>query len=226
MPGPHRKAGTSGRVTSVTIGNMPGRQIIVYDKRHEVIQKKKGFWWEIWNDARRRESRPQLNPNEKEASQVWRVELRAGKKHLKDRWGITTWEDFDNKLGDLYLRAISDIRYITEAPDTNRARWPNHPLWDVVRNEVSGDLFEMASGVGPGVIKEILRNDLCEMLSHQIVGLSASLGSALGLGEDAASEIPEIVARDLEMYLEERPKDFARKMERAGSRYVFLDERN
>lgn len=44
-----RSNGKSGRFTSVTIGKMPGRQVIIYDKRREVIDKKKPIWWEIWN---------------------------------------------------------------------------------------------------------------------------------------------------------------------------------
>ncbi len=44
-----RIAGTSGRVTGVTVGGMPRRQVTVYDKRLEVIQKMKPAWWEIWN---------------------------------------------------------------------------------------------------------------------------------------------------------------------------------
>jgi hypothetical protein len=43
----------SQRVTFVTIGSMPRRQVIVYDKRDEVIAKHKVHWWEIWNAGRR-----------------------------------------------------------------------------------------------------------------------------------------------------------------------------
>jgi hypothetical protein len=41
--------GKSGRFTSVTAGKMPGRQVIIYDKRREVIDKNKPLWWDIWN---------------------------------------------------------------------------------------------------------------------------------------------------------------------------------
>lgn len=48
-PDPMVRHGTSGRVTSVTVGKMPNRQVIVYDKRKEVIARRKVHWWEIWN---------------------------------------------------------------------------------------------------------------------------------------------------------------------------------
>jgi hypothetical protein len=44
-----RSAGRSGRFTSVTVGKMPGRQVIVYDKREEVLTKRKLEWPFIWD---------------------------------------------------------------------------------------------------------------------------------------------------------------------------------
>jgi hypothetical protein len=83
--------GRSGRVTSVTVGKMPGRQVIVYDKRAEVIARHKPGWWEIWNAERLRVGQPPLNQDDPTECRVWRVELRAGKHHLNERWGIRTW---------------------------------------------------------------------------------------------------------------------------------------
>lgn len=52
--------GKSGRTTSVTLGKMPNRQVIVYDKRAEVIARSKTYWWAIWNDTLRRQGLPTL----------------------------------------------------------------------------------------------------------------------------------------------------------------------
>ena len=52
--------GKSGRTTSVTLGKMPNRQVIVYDKRAEVIARSKTYWWAIWNDTLRRHGLPLL----------------------------------------------------------------------------------------------------------------------------------------------------------------------
>lgn len=51
------------------------------------------------------------------------MELRAYKRHLKDTWGVTSWSDFDDKLGDIYAKMVADIRYTDPTSDTNRARW-------------------------------------------------------------------------------------------------------
>ena len=109
-PDPMVRHGTSGRVTSVTVGKMPNRQVIVYDKRKEVIARRKVHWWEIWNACLAHRGEPPLDPKDREGSQVWRVELRAGKSHLKKRWGGKTWADLDDKLGSLLLKTLDEVR--------------------------------------------------------------------------------------------------------------------
>jgi hypothetical protein len=86
--------GKSGRITSVTVGKMPARQVIVYDKRAEAIAHRKTHWWEIWNRALATRGLPLLEPaGDRSACAVWRVEMRAGKDLLKDRWGIRDWAE-------------------------------------------------------------------------------------------------------------------------------------
>src|SRR4029077_1301274 len=89
------------RLESVTIGKMPGRQIIVYDKRREVVEKRKLLWFRVWG----------IDPHDTSV-QVWRVEMRAGKKELKGRWQIRTFDDVDRAIGDVFLQALVDVRYI------------------------------------------------------------------------------------------------------------------
>jgi hypothetical protein len=103
--------GKSGRVTSVTIGGTRNRQVIVYDKRAEVIARGKSYWWDIWNHTIRTCKTAEngscdvpngyITPNPDFAREncVWRVEFRAGKNLLKDRWGIRTWKQFFELFG-------------------------------------------------------------------------------------------------------------------------------
>src|SRR5206468_1118150 len=138
--------GRSGSVSSVTVGKMPGQQVIVYDKRSEVIAKRKVGWWEIWNATRIRSGAEGLQPDDPAVSRVWRVELRAGKSHLKDRWNIRTWADLDARLGDMVACILNAVRYTRPTPqDSNRSRWLDHDLWQLVRRETQSDLFEMQS---------------------------------------------------------------------------------
>jgi hypothetical protein len=83
--------GKSGRVTSVTIGGPRNRQVIVYDKRAEVIARGKSYWWDIWNHTIRTCKTAKNgscdglteyltpNPDFARENRVWRVEFRAGK---------------------------------------------------------------------------------------------------------------------------------------------------
>lgn len=209
--------GVSGRYTSVTVGKMPGRQVIVYDKTREVAARQKAEWLEIWSASLVKQGRAPLAEGER----VHRVELRAGKAYLKDRWGITTWADLDAKLGDLFAAAMADIRYCEPTSDSNRARWPLHPLWEAVAEAVTGDLFEMTSGARPGVVKEVRRAALAQTMSAMILGLLASWSLATGAD---AREVPPAVQSMAEGYIEKQPKDFRAKIDRAAKKYVFILE--
>ncbi len=59
----YKEAGTSGRTTSVTVGKNPNRQLIIYDKRAEVLTKRKDHWLEVWNLKRKREGKVTQPPD-------------------------------------------------------------------------------------------------------------------------------------------------------------------
>ena len=160
--------GRSGRVESITIGKNPNRQVVIYDKRAEVIAKDKGYWWPIWNDALARQGLPPLNPKDRDSSAVWRVELRAYKRHLKDTCGVTTWGDLRDKLPGILHAMLADIRYTQPSDDTNRARWPAHPIWDLARDAFSRDMTDLSSMVDPALIDDLLRARSDEVLRAQI----------------------------------------------------------
>ncbi|TNE63409.1 MAG: hypothetical protein EP336_17455 [Rhodobacteraceae bacterium] len=171
-----RSNGKSWRFTSVTVGKMPGRQVTIYDKRLEVTDKRKPIWWDIWNENRRSEGLPPLDPKDRTESRIWRVEVRAGKKIMKDRWGITTWEDFDAKFGDVIAEAFEKIRYCEPDPmDTNRARWPNHAIWDLAKVDADKDLTELRSHVGASAVKEVHKADQIKMILALTLGNCTTL---------------------------------------------------
>ena len=76
---------------------MPGRQICVYDKRREAIEQGKLFWFRLWG----------IDPGY--TANVWRVELRAGKKELR-RWPIRTLADVEASIADVLLSMIRQVR--------------------------------------------------------------------------------------------------------------------
>jgi len=220
---PFRHEGTSGRYNAVTVGKMPGRQIIVYDKRREVIDRSKVAWWEIWNRNLENEGLPPLDPTGRETSQIWRVEIRAGKRHLKDRWGILGWPDLDDRLCDILTGALDDIVYAQPTDDSNRSRWPVHPIWTEVRRIIDGDLIEMKSGVSPDLVREVLRDEKCEQLGSQMRGLSATYATVRGIPPSEADQVPRLVAGDLSRAISENRAGYEKRMSEAAGRYVFLD---
>ncbi|MEP0339345.1 MAG: hypothetical protein ABJ388_11665 [Alphaproteobacteria bacterium] len=222
-PEPLQRHGTSGRVTSVTVGKMPNRQVIVYDKRREVLDRHKVHWWEIWNACRERAGCSPLNPEDRGGSQVWRVEIRAGKECLKKAWGGKKWADLDNHFAALVAGTLKDIRYAVAGDDSNRSRWPDHALWGMVRSVTERDLFEMACEVLPDLVKAVIRKEHIEMTRRQILGLSANFAAGLGIKPDDAQLIPDAVERCLKEDIAMNEHAFAEKIIRASARYQFLE---
>jgi hypothetical protein len=215
--------GRSGRVTSVTVGKMPGRQSIVYDKRAEVIAKHKVGWWEIWNATRSRLGLPLLNPEVRAESRVWRVELRAGKRHLKDRWNIRTWSDLDHRLGDMLAAMMVSIRHTRPCNDLNRSRWPDSVLWLAVRQELEQDLFELRNFSDPDLIKYVQREEQDKLLLAQITGLLISRAAILNLDETELVQFVEHSGGEIAHNIKNDLPRYAAKLTYAAGRYHVID---
>jgi len=214
--------GRSGRVTSVTVGGTRARQIIVYDKRHEVVKKQKNHWWMIWNKARKAQGQPPLSPDTPKA-RIWRVEFRAGKDLLKDRWNIRTWEDLYARLGDLYSETGRVIRYTDPQPgDSNRARWPTHPLWEAARVEINTEHFDMSEGGDPSPVKEVIREQHISVLMKNLFGSTISLAALYGVDTDDLPGFFHKTAGEFEARAISEPDRTARHLQDGKDRYVFV----
>jgi hypothetical protein len=92
-----------------------------YDKIAEIDQQSSKVWfYELWGQDR----------------DVWRIEWQVRKDKLRD-FGIRTFHDLDEFKGDLlkYLGSEHDtLRVKTE--DTNSSRWPFHPLWQDLLDQI------------------------------------------------------------------------------------------
>ncbi|NOD96654.1 hypothetical protein GS610_05475 [Ruegeria sp. HKCCD6228] len=218
-----RSNGKSGQFTSVTVGKMPGRQVIIYDKRREVIDKKKPIWWDIWNTNLEREGLPPLDSSDASQSRVWRIEIRAGKDLLKDRWQIRTWPQFDAMFGDVISEALQKIRYCEPDPDdSNRARWSNHEIWDLVSGSSEDDLQEMRSHIDATNIKHVHRNEQIRLIMTQIAGLGITLAALEDTQESELSDFMESVGGRLAENVQADPERAANKLHEAKNRYRFI----
>jgi hypothetical protein len=201
------------RASSVTVGKMPGRQIIVYDKRHEAIHKQKTFWFDIWGIDRKDFS-----------DAVWRVEIRAGKKHLKN-WNITTFADIGNQIGDLIFHAVKCVRYIIPDSDENVTRLHLDRFWRAVHKEVESALSEHISGVLPGRIlageREVIRQRYISQICSLIPGAMVASGYSEKEAEAKSAELLAELARESQLSSEK----FRDRLARAKSRLHFLREK-
>lgn len=210
------------RIETLTIGTMPGRQIQIYDKRKQSIKKKITHWFEVWGKS------------PKDLEPTWRVEFRAGKKHLKD-WNIRTLVDLIEKAGDMALQAFKDIRYLTDR-ESNVTRSGVHPIWETARNEIVRFLQFARQGAVRGVVRECYKAQKIKQLSAMIVGLSATL-CELHIPRVRREKMLEfdggkdmVMRRLLEFSngaigraIQDEPKELFKKMSRASRKYHFLD---
>lgn len=177
--------GSGNRNTGITFGKMPGRQIIFYSKRTDVMKKRKVEWWPIWNCSLADVGLAPLDPKDPTGSNVWRAEFRAGKKELKDRWKIRTWNDLYDRIGDV-MRTLSDwATYRSPVrTDSNASRWPLDPIWKLAQDTVRDDLIDLTSGVDPEEIKRVIDAEYQRMLEGQIDGLVVAWAAAKGYDSD------------------------------------------
>jgi len=86
----------------------------IYDKIAEILQQSDKVWlYELWGVA----------------ENVWRIEWQVRKEILR-RFGIRSFDDLFGGRGDVlrYLATEHDSLRIPTG-DSNRSRWPLHPLW-------------------------------------------------------------------------------------------------
>ncbi|WP_281023688.1 hypothetical protein [Minwuia sp. IMCC3009] len=201
------------RVESVTIGSMPGRQIIVYDKRTEAIARHKPHWFEVWGVDR---DDPDL--------EVWRVEVRAGKDHLKDAYNIRTLEDFENSIGDVIVNSLEKIRYLaSRQTDSNISRQILHPLWEATQATAKRELLDLRSGLSPDQIRSIEREKAVDIYLKQVFGNAVGCAVAMGWDDDAIGEkLPTLMVEKLKAVFENDPEAFEKAISRTRKRLHFL----
>ena len=211
--------GRSGRVESVTIGKNPNRQVVLYDKRAEVLATNKPYWWPIWDAALAAQGLPPLDPQDRAASSVWRVELRAYKRHLKDTWGVTTWGHLRDALPAILQTALNEVRFTMPTSDSNRARWPDHPLWDLVRHAAAGDLSDLACMVDPAQIDALMKAERDDMLAKQIAGCMLSRAALNGVSEDRLGAYAMACADQIMRDWQGKPEQTRERLAQARVKY-------
>ena len=118
----------------------------IYNKVDEIQEKSAKTWFfDLWGCE----------------ENVWRIEWQVRKEWLR-RFGIRTFIDLDERQGDL-LRLLVNDHTTLRVPnnDTNRSRWPIHPLWRDLQMHV-------ATMKGLGIVREIDREALLKQRETRI----------------------------------------------------------
>ena len=123
----------------------------IYDKSAEIREASAKTWfYALWGGV---------------ADNVWRIEFQVRKDVLK-RFGVRTFQDLFDGSGDV-LRFLVHEHTSLRVPheDTNRSRWPLHPLWTMLQEHV--DTLQ-----AQGVVREV---DADERLLEQLMRLAISV---------------------------------------------------
>ncbi|MDA9207824.1 hypothetical protein N9O61_02955 [Octadecabacter sp.] len=159
----------SNRTTSVTVGKMPGRQVIIYDKTQEVLAHRKFEWHKIWDRALASKGLT------RDHAPIWRVEVRVAKRHLKDNWNVKSWASLYELLPEIFQKLLSDIRYCAPSIDSNRSRWEPHQMWQDVSGLIETDLFNHVSTLSPDEYIEVKREQKIESVAARLEEIKAAL---------------------------------------------------
>jgi hypothetical protein len=217
--------GRSGRTTSVTIGKMPGRQVIVYDKREEVMKRRKHEWPLIWNANLEAAGLPPLDLTDRDTSQIWRVELRLGKDALRKRHDIRGWGSLHEHLQEEMDQLAQDVTLHIPSGDSNRSRWPLHPLWPVAQGAVATRLFAHEARVPPEAVREVDLQAKREELLKMIAALAvSSVYLDFGTPETFQMSLTRLPPR-IVRFLEQHPRGVQERFAEASVKYGPLKSR-
>ena len=180
-------------IETVTMGGKQSRQLCVYNKRAEQVQKRRKEWFELWG------------VDKDDYPAIWRAEFRFGKRFLKD-WNVKTLQDVQDCYGDILADSLLKIRYIERGEDSNLSRAPNHIYWDAVISGFSDMILTATSGITRGRVRAVQREECKAGYMAQIMGLAASL-----------SEVEDFEASNAGM------KDFAKSLNSQILKYIEFD---
>jgi len=127
------------RAETLYIGQRKPLEICIYDKGREINEKSGKTWMvRLWEQNGMGEG---FFPDGERIQHVWRVEIRMRGDFLKDR-GCKNLADVTEHIQQLLTEAIVTRRLTSPTSDSNRWRWPLHPMWTVAYQEV-GELRTM-----------------------------------------------------------------------------------
>lgn len=208
---------------SVRVGSRRGMQLAIYDKRSDVLTKKKPAWWTIWNGNLERLGLPPITADGTKG-RIWRFEFRAGKDYLTQKEGVKTFERLRERGGDVIQKIAAVVRLTQPTEDQTRSRWPDHPAYARVKEALRDGLIEMTSGVAADAVREVIRSELAVQLIAQAAGTGLAYAEAADLGTDNWEVLPDTIGRCIARHVEGYGEALPDRIEKIRNRYRFLDK--
>lgn len=200
------------QLQTITIGSRASCEVQIYNKTDEIIEASGKDWmFEIWGQQ------GGYWPSD-EPEDVWRLEVRMTSDWLKER---------QVKDPDLYFmqeaELIADVLFnrrltLPQASDSNRHRWPLHPLYSLAIEEIGNPKEFLPVG-------RKVTGRRQELVAQQEVIIAGSIRSimVLDIGSNFTEEqIDDCLARLREIMLTDKKHD--KKIERAEYRYSDVEE--
>lgn len=202
-------------INTVRIGEMPGRQAVIYNKTKEITASSKRFWWQIW----------ELDPEkfDKDNYTIWRIEVRAGRDEL-DKWNLKRFEDFETKAGDVIAAILKAIRYTKPYQnDDNRSRWPMDPIWEKAYKTSYKALEAYSSNAIRDNVIRAYKEDVIKGYRERLIGNAIGYNAAIGRDVSELPVVFEEMQKIIKAIAQDDKNELIKKHIRAGERLVFLD---
>lgn len=201
------------RVTGLTVGKMPARQVVIYDKIADTVKKQKDYWFKVWG----------LDPEDK--PEVWRIELRAGKKLLNGQYGLRTFDDIARAAGDVFSDTLRKVRLV-DPTDTNITRCESSSLWKAAELVMRDGLKFAFSGLASGQVIETTKARLTDTLRKMWRGVALTMAAVKtkGFNEVQIVAMAEDLAADIRRLIVSDKTRVQKHIREARGRYVFLCE--
>ncbi|WP_424177145.1 hypothetical protein [Yoonia sp. TsM2_T14_4] len=210
---------SGSRVTGLRAGAIANRQIAIYDKRAEIIQTGKMGWLTIWNAALAAQGEHPLDIKDRNASQVWRFELRLGSKQLRHRFEMRNWQDIQDMVGDVFTDALTRIHYCEPTIDRNRSRWPLDELWRQFEHVIHNDLRANCCGVLPDDVRNANRIEKMREIDAQLLGLFVTRAAISDVPSDDFHEFMDCHISALQRSCDAHPVPVNERLSKAAARY-------
>jgi len=203
--------GRADYLETLTVGKINSVQVQVYDKGKEITEASGKTWMiKLW------EREGFYPPEDGPVRHVWRVEIRFGKEFLKGR-NVNRLDRFIEAMRELVGEVLMTRRLCSPTADSNRSRWPMHPLWALAFDAAGRPEGMMPLGRQITGAASVLRDQLLRQAAGTVRAAAVLIDGDFDEGTFArfSGELEKIVSGD---------GDHERKVEKLTERYRYVND--